>query len=106
MGFGPTSSDISAPPPGRPQDAQFLGNVLKRGVLWKPLKGICQGLLVSRKEEPALTPPLGEFGMRNAEWRRKPPLSHPEATPKPSGSQPVATLKPPGGYPEATRRLP
>ena len=38
--------NIGAPAPDRCHDAQLLGNLFKRGILWKPLKGVKDSLFV------------------------------------------------------------
>jgi hypothetical protein len=46
VAFGPPSGDIGAPAPDGSHEMQLLGNLVKRGFLGKPLKGIHYSLFV------------------------------------------------------------
>ncbi|MGO9204026.1 MAG: FHA domain-containing protein [Limisphaerales bacterium] len=46
VGLGAAGRNIGAPAPDRCHDAQLLGNLFKRGILWKPLKGVKDSLFV------------------------------------------------------------
>jgi hypothetical protein len=46
VAFGPPGGDIGAPAPDGSHEMQLLGDLVKRGLLGKPLKGIHYSLFV------------------------------------------------------------